>query len=325
MAAGIADDLATTLLLATDKPVLAAPAMNVRMWLHPATQRNVATLRGDGVTVMAPDEGEMACGEFGPGRLPEPAAIKDAIDAALAAAPAVTAMVGQPDFAPANHRPLYGRRILITAGPTHEPIDPVRYIANRSSGKQGFAIAAAAAAAGAEVLLIAGPVPLPTPPGVIRVDVETAVEMADEVRQGLPVDAAIMVAAVADWRAADPAGQKIKKDGSGAVPPLALTENPDILAGVAKSAERPTLLIGFAAETNDVIAHAQAKLARKGCDWIVANDVAADPMGGESNRVHIVSKDGIDSWDRLPKAAVARKLMEKIADELDARSPRQPD
>ena len=325
MAAGIADDLATTLLLATDKPVLAAPAMNVRMWLHAATQRNVATLRGDGVTVMAPDEGEMACGEFGPGRLPEPAAIKDAIDAALAAAPAVTAMVGQPDFAPANHRPLYGRRILITAGPTHEPIDPVRYIANRSSGKQGFAIAAAAAEAGAEVLLIAGPVELPTPPGVIRVDVETAVEMAAEVQQGLPVDAAIMVAAVADWRAADPAGQKIKKDGSGAVPPLALTENPDILAGVAKSAERPTLLIGFAAETNDVIAHAQAKLARKGCDWIVANDVAADPMGGESNRVHIVSKNGIDSWDRLPKAAVARKLMEKIADELDARSPRQSD
>ena len=325
MAAGIADDLATTLLLATDKPVLAAPAMNVRMWLHPATQRNVATLRGDGVMVLAPDEGEMACGEFGPGRLPEPVAIKDAIDAALAAAPAVTAMVGQPDFAPANHRPLYGRRILITAGPTHEPIDPVRYIANRSSGKQGFAIAAAAAEAGAEVLLIAGPVELPTPPGVIRVDVETAVEMAEEVRQGLPVDAAIMVAAVADWRAADPAGQKIKKDGSGAVPPLALAENPDILAGVAKSPERPTLLIGFAAETNDVIAHAQAKLVRKGCDWIVANDVAADPMGGESNRVHIVSKTGIDSWDRLPKAAVARKLMEKIADELDARSPRQPD
>ena len=325
MAAGLADDLATTLLLATDKPVLAAPAMNVRMWLHPATQRNVATLRCDGVTVMAPDEGEMACGEFGPGRLPEPAAIKDAINAALAAAPSVRPLAGQPDFAPAKHRPLYGRRILITAGPTHEPIDPVRYIANRSSGKQGFAIAAAAAAAGAEVLLIAGPVPLPTPPGVIRVDVETAVEMAEEVRQGLPVDAAIMVAAVADWRAADPAGQKIKKDRSGAVPPLALAENPDILAGVAKSAERPTLLIGFAAETNDVIAHAEAKLARKGCDWIVANDVAADPMGGESNRVHIVSKDGIDSWDRLPKAAVARKLMEKIADELDARSPRQSD
>lgn len=325
MAAGIADDLATTLLLATDKPVLAAPAMNVRMWLHPATQRNIATLRGDGITVMAPDEGEMACGEYGPGRLPEPTAIKVAIDAALTSAPAIVPLTGQPDFAPENHRPLFGRRILITAGPTHEPIDPVRYIANRSSGKQGFAIAAAAAEAGAEVLLIAGPVPLPTPPGVIRVDVETAVEMAAEVEAGLPVDAAIMVAAVADWRAADPAGQKIKKDGSGQVPPLALAENPDILAGLAKSPKRPPLLVGFAAETNDVIAHAQAKLARKGCDWIVANDVATDPMGSESNRVHIVSKDGVDSWDRLPKNAVARKLMEKIADELSTRAPLESD
>ena len=325
MAGGIADDLATTLLLATDKPVLAAPAMNVRMWLHAATQRNVATLRGDGVTVMEPDEGEMACGEFGPGRLPEPEAIKAAIDKALATAPGTVPLSGQPDFAPANHRPLFGRRILITAGPTHEPIDPVRYIANRSSGKQGFAIAAAAAEAGAEVLLIAGPVPLPTPPGVIRVDVETAREMAAEVEAGLPVDAAIMVAAVADWRAADTAPQKIKKDGSGQVPPLALAENPDILASVAKSPQRPPLLIGFAAETNDVIAHAEAKLARKGCDWIVANDVSADPMGGESNRVHIVSKDGVDSWDRLPKQAVARKLMEKIADELEKIAPPERD
>lgn len=325
MAAGIADDMATTLLLATDKPVLAAPAMNVRMWLHAATRRNVATLRGDGVTVMEPDEGEMACGEYGPGRLPEPAAIFAAIEAAIASAPVASPLGGQPDFAPANHRPLYGRRILITAGPTHEPIDPVRYIANRSSGKQGFAIAAAAAEAGAEVLLIAGPVPLPTPPGVIRVDVETAREMAAEVAAGLPVDAAIMVAAVADWRAADTSAQKIKKDGSGQVPPLALAENPDILAGVAKSPQRPALLIGFAAETNDVLDHARAKLARKGCDWIVANDVAADPMGGETNRVHIVSKAGVDSWERLPKEAVARKLMEKIADELDARIPRQSD
>lgn len=325
MTAGIADDMATTLLLATDKPVLAAPAMNVRMWLHPATRRNVATLRSDGVTVMDPDEGEMACGEYGPGRLPEPAAIKTAIDKALAEAPAVVPFTGQPDFAPANHRPLFGRRILITAGPTHEPIDPVRYIANRSSGKQGFAIAAAAAEAGAEVLLIAGPVPLPTPPGVIRIDVETAREMAAEVEAGLPVDAAIMVAAVADWRAADTATQKIKKDGSGAVPPLALAENPDILAELAKSPKRPPLLIGFAAETNDVIDHAQAKLGRKGCDWIVANDVAADPMGGEMNRVHIVSNKGVDSWDRLPKAAVARKLMEKIADELAIRAPANSD
>ena len=321
MAGGIADDLATTLLLATDKPVLAAPAMNVRMWLHPATQRNVATLRGDGVTVMEPDEGEMACGEYGPGRLPEPEAIKTAIEAALVQGTIVRPLGGQPDFAPSRHRPLFGRRILVTAGPTHEPIDPVRYIANRSSGKQGFAIAAAAAEAGAEVLLVAGPVPLPTPPGVIRVDVETAREMATEVEAGLPVDAAIMVAAVADWRAADTSAQKIKKDGSGEVPPLALAENPDILASVAKSAKRPPLLVGFAAETNDVIAHAQAKLARKGCDLIVANDVSADPMGGETNRVHIVSKAGVDSWDRLPKEAVARKLMEKIADELDTRVP----
>jgi phosphopantothenoylcysteine decarboxylase/phosphopantothenate--cysteine ligase len=320
MAAGIADDLATTLLLATDKPVLAAPAMNVRMWMHPATRRNVATLRGDGVTVLEPDEGDMACGEYGPGRLPEPQAIFAAIEAALQS-PYPSALADQPDFAPARHRPLHGRRILITAGPTHEPIDPVRYIANRSSGKQGFAIAAAAAEAGAEVLLVAGPVPLPTPPGVVRVDVETAREMAEEVANALPADAAIMVAAVADWRAADTAAQKIKKDGSGAVPPLALTENPDILAGVAKSARRPALLIGFAAETNDVIAHAEAKLARKGCDWIVANDVSADPMGGESNRVHIVTPAGVDSWDRLPKEAVARKLMEKIADDLDARLP----
>ncbi|MBY4637581.1 bifunctional phosphopantothenoylcysteine decarboxylase/phosphopantothenate--cysteine ligase CoaBC [Sphingopyxis sp. XHP0097] len=325
MAAGIADDLATTLLLATDKPVLAAPAMNVRMWLHPATQRNVATLRGDGVSVMEPDEGEMACGEYGPGRLPEPEAIFAAIKAALASAPAPSPLTGQPDFAPANHRPLHGRRILVTAGPTHEPIDPVRYIANRSSGKQGFAIAAAAAEAGAEVLLIAGPVALPTPAGVIRVDVETAVEMEREVAAGLPVDAAIMVAAVADWRAADTRAQKIKKDGSGEVPPLALAENPDILASVAKSDRRPPLLIGFAAETNDVVAHAEAKLARKGCDWIVANDVAADPMGGETNRVHIVSNAGVESWDRLPKPAVARKLMEKIADALETRAPIEAD
>ncbi len=337
MTAGIADDLATTLLLATDKPVLAAPAMNVRMWLHPATQRNVATLRGDGVTVMTPDEGEMACGEFGPGRLPEAQAIFAAIGAALQSPSRLREGLGvgqsasgrggldaQPDFAPANHRALHGRRILITAGPTHEPIDPVRYLANRSSGKQGFAIAAAAAEAGAEVLLIAGPVPLETPPGVVRVDVETAREMADAVKAALPADAAIMVAAVADWRAADPAAQKIKKVG-GKVAPLALAENPDILAGLAIDARRPVLLIGFAAETNDVVAHAKAKLARKGCDWIVANDVAADPMGGDSNRVHILSENGVDSWDRLSKQAVARKLMEKIADELDARIPRPRD
>lgn len=320
MSAGIADDLATTLLLATDKPVLAVPAMNVRMWLHAATQRNVAQLRADGVQILDPDEGDMACGEYGPGRLPEPAAIHDAIVARLAAGP----MDGLPDpsdCAAPRHRPLAGRRILITAGPTHEAIDPVRYIANRSSGKQGYALASAAAELGADVRLISGPVALPTPPGVTRIDVESARDMAAAIDQNLPADAAIMVAAVADWRAADSSQQKIKKDGSGAVPPLKLIENPDILASLAKAANRPPLLVGFAAETNDVIAHATAKLARKGCDWIVANDVSADPMGGESNRVHIVSPAGVDSWDRLPKQAVALKLMEKIADELDARPP----
>ncbi|HET6537650.1 MAG TPA: bifunctional phosphopantothenoylcysteine decarboxylase/phosphopantothenate--cysteine ligase CoaBC [Sphingopyxis sp.] len=320
MAAGIADDLATTLLLATDKPVLAVPAMNVRMWLHPATQRNAAQLRADGVQILDPDEGDMACGEYGPGRLPEPAAIHDAIVARLAAGP-MDGLPSPTDFVAPRHRPLAGRRILITAGPTHEAIDPVRYIANRSSGKQGYALAAAAAEFGADVRLISGPVALPTPPGVTRIDVESARDMAAAVDQNLPADAAIMVAAVADWRAADSSQQKIKKDGSGAVPPLKLVENPDILANLAKAANRPPLLVGFAAETNDIIAHATAKLARKGCDWIVANDVSTDPMGGESNRVHIVSPAGVDSWDRLPKQAVALKLMEKIADELDARPP----
>lgn len=321
MAAGIADDLATTLLLATDKRVLAVPAMNVRMWLHPATVRNVATLRSDGVTVMEPDEGEMACGEYGPGRLPEPEAVAAQIRTMLETPPTLN---GQPDFAPTSHRPLHGQRILVTAGPTHEAIDPVRYIANRSSGKQGFAIAAAAAQAGAEVTLIAGPVNLPTPAGVVRIDVESAREMAAEVERALPADAAIMVAAVADWRAADASATKIKKDGTGAVPPLHLTENPDILATLGKHAQRPRLLIGFAAETNDVLAHAQAKLAKKGCDWIVANDVTADAMGGEVNRVHIVSAVGVDSWERMAKDKVAAKLIERIADVLAPDAPNTP-
>ena len=316
MAAGMANDLATTLLLATDKPVLAVPAMNVRMWQHPATQRNVATLKADGIAVMAPDEGAMACGEFGPGRLPEPEAIAARILTELAQAKGAAAFVSQPDFSEENHRPLFGKHILITAGPTHEPIDPVRYIANRSSGKQGFAIAAAAALAGAKVTLISGPVALPTPAGVIRIDVESAREMAAAVDAALPADAAIMVAAVADWRAAETAETKIKKDGSGAVPPLALTENPDILATLAKSPHRPRLLIGFAAETNDVIAHATAKLARKGCDWIIANDVAADPMGGDDNRVHLVTATGVESWERLRKDAVATKIVDRITDAL---------
>jgi phosphopantothenoylcysteine decarboxylase/phosphopantothenate--cysteine ligase len=297
MAAGIADDLATTLLLATDKPVLAAPAMNVRMWQHAATVRNVAQLRADGVTVLSPDEGPMACGEFGPGRLPEPAAIFAAI---------------QSHFA--DGQALAGKHILITAGPTHEPIDPVRYIANRSSGKQGFAIAAAAASLGARVTLVAGPVALDTPVGVTRIDVETALQMAAAINAALPADVAILVAAVADWRS-DAAAIKIKKDGN-APAPLALVENPDILATLAASPQRPRLLIGFAAETDHVLDHAQAKLARKGCDWIIANDVSGDVMGGSHNRVHLVTATGVESWDELPKQAVADRLVSRIADAL---------
>lgn len=303
MAAGISDSLATTVLLATDTPVLAVPAMNVRMWQHAATQRNVARLRADGITVVDPDDGAMACGEYGPGRLPEPVAIMQRIEAVLR----------QVSAAPADRGPLVGRRVLVTAGPTHEPIDPVRYIANRSSGRQGFAIAEAAAAMGAEVQLVAGPVHLPTPPGVTRIDVETAREMAAAVDAALPADIAILVAAVADWRTADAADQKIKKAG-GALPVLQLAENPDILAGLARDARRPALLVGFAAETENVIAHAQAKLARKGCDWIIANDVSGDVMGGSDNAVHIVTADGVESWSNLPKDQVARKLMEKIVD-----------
>ncbi len=295
MAGGIADDLATTLLLATDKPVLAAPAMNVRMWQHAATVRNVARLRADGVTVLEPDEGPMACGEHGPGRLPEPAAILRAIEAALAPAAG----------------PLAGKHILVTAGPTHEPIDPVRYIANRSSGKQGFAIAEALADLGARVTLVAGPVALPTPPRVTRIDVETAREMAAAVESALPTDVAIMVAAVADWHVAGAADQKIKKGD--AAPALALIANPDILATLATSQHRPRLLIGFAAETEHVIDHATAKRTRKGADWIVANDVSGDVMGGSANAVHLVTADGVESWERLPKEEVARRLAERIA------------
>ena len=308
MAGGLADDLATTLLLATDKPVMAVPAMNVRMWGHAATQRNVAQLNADGVHVMQPDEGEMACGEFGPGRLPEPEAILREIKSLLS--PDGPRLLGSPDSLP-----LGGKHVLVTAGPTHEPIDPVRYIANRSSGKQGFAIAEAAAKAGAQVTLVTGPVPLPTPAGVTRVDVETAREMLAAVEQALPADIAFMVAAVADWRA-DATDQKIKKDGSGAVPPLHLSENPDILASVAKSANRPALLVGFAAETQNVVDHAKAKLAKKGCDWIVANDVSGDVMGGAANSVHIVTQAGVERWERMPKADVAVKLVAKAADML---------
>ncbi len=300
MAAGIASDLATTLLLATDKPVLAAPAMNVRMWQHAATRRNVATLRGDGVTVLEPDEGPMACGEYGPGRLPEPPAILAAIQAAL-------------DSGSSASKRLTGKHILVTAGPTHEPIDPVRYIANRSSGRQGFAIAEALARLGARVTLVSGPVTLATPAGVTRIDIETAREMAEAVEAALPADAAVMVAAVADWRA-DTALQKIKKGD--APPSLQLSENPDILAQLAHGPRRPKLVVGFAAETERVIEHATAKRTRKGADWIVANDVSGDVMGGEANSIHLVTADGVEHWERLPKSEVARRLAERIADAL---------
>ena len=296
MAAGIADDLATTLLLATDKPVFAAPAMNVRMWLHEATQRNVARLREDGVTILDPDEGEMACGEYGPGRLPEPEAIlawlKDSFD---------------------GKNRLSGRHVIVTAGPTQEPIDPVRVIANRSSGKQGFAIAESLAGLGARVTLVAGPVSQSTPAGVERVDVETAAQMDAAVRAALPADAAVLVAAVADWRV-EPAASKLKKaDGP---PQLEWSANPDILANLAASPQRPRLLVGFAAETHDVERAAREKRERKGCDWIVANDVSGDVMGGENNQVHLIDRDGSESWEPMTKIQVARRLAEKIADAL---------
>ena len=461
MATGIADDLATTLILATDKPVLAVPAMNVRMWEHEATQRNVAMLAAAGVTVLHPDEGPMACGEFGYGRLPEPEAIWRAIAAQLGialpepapeqerisaadrqaievealepedeegeeeTAPASAGGLGgllariiprstakrshedieaeyadlpepgegddeasgedplpeepAPEFAPdlggpllakkgkasaappvdagainhqvdprksaperldpvspvevetvlgevpdgsdfdlpADHRPLAGRHVLVTAGPTWEAIDPVRYIANRSSGKQGFAVAAAAAALGARVTLVAGPVSLRTPAGVTRIDVESAEDMSRAVKTALPADVAVMVAAVADWRPKEYRDEKIKKRGS-APPALMLTENPDILTNVASSSKRPELVIGFAAETENVLDNAKAKRKRKGCDWIVANDVSGDVMGGDLNRVHIVSAAGVETLEEMPKSAVAMALAERIADSLKA-------
>jgi phosphopantothenoylcysteine decarboxylase/phosphopantothenate--cysteine ligase len=308
MAAGIADDLATTLLLATDKPVLAAPAMNVRMWQHGATRRNVARLRSDGVTVLEPDEGEMACGEYGPGRLPEPERILAAIRSHFA-----------------SGGPLSGRHVIVTAGPTQEPIDPVRVIANRSSGKQGFAIAEALGALGATVTLVAGPVALSTPTGIERVDVETAREMQAAVEAALPADAAVLVAAVADWRV-EPSPAKLKK--AAGPPALDWLPNPDILASLSKSARRPRLLVGFAAETDDVVNVAQAKRATKGCDWIVANDVSGNVMGGDRNRVHLITPAGTESWDEGEKAEVARRLAGRIAAALggmDATGPAASD
>jgi phosphopantothenoylcysteine decarboxylase/phosphopantothenate--cysteine ligase len=446
MANGIADDLATTLILATDKPVMAIPAMNVRMWEHAATQRNIELLRAAGVTVLHPDKGPMACGEFGYGRLPEPEAIWREVAGhfgievpepqALLAAPRIEVEALEPEddeaalaepegglsgffsriiprstakrsheeieaeyedlpapgaedipfaeeppvdfkpdlggpllarkgkagaappidlaainhvidprkaapelLAPAvpspieadlgevaegedlgivpTHRPLAGRHVLVTAGPTWEALDPVRYIANRSSGKQGFAIAAAAAALGARVTLVAGPVALKTPAGVHRVDVESALDMAEAVRRALPADVAVMVAAVADWRPKDYWAEKIKKRGS-APPALVLTENPDILTNVAGAPRRPELVIGFAAETENMLEHAKQKRKRKGADWIVANDVSGDVMGGENNRVTIVSGAGVEVLDEMPKAAVAMALVERIAAALHA-------
>jgi len=301
-AAGLADDLASTTLLATDKPVLMAPAMNVRMWEHAATRRNLATLRADGVTIVGPDEGAMACGEFGTGRLAEPQAIFDAIVAALDGAAA---------------KPLAGKRVLVTAGPTAEPIDPVRVLTNRSSGKQGYAIAEALGRLGAEVILVSGPTALGAPAGVGRVMVETAREMLAASLKALPVDAAVCVAAVADWRADEVFGVKLKK-GKDGPPVLRLVENPDILATIAASGpNRPKLVVGFAAETGDLEMHARAKLARKGCDWIVANNVADDGiMGGDENQVLLVYPQGLDAWPRISKAEVAARLAARIAEDL---------
>jgi len=302
MAGGHAADLATTILLATTLPILIAPAMNVQMWAHPATRRNRATLESDGVRFVGPNAGRMAEPETGPGRMAEPHEIADALERMLG--------VG-------IVRPLAGRRVLVTSGPTHEPIDPVRYIANRSSGRQGHAIAEAAARAGAAVTLVSGPVAIPDPPGVSVVRVETAREMMAAVEAALPADIAIFAAAVADWRPEHEAGaKKIKKDGTGPAP-LALAENPDILATIARRpVGRPPLVVGFAAETDTVLEHARAKIARKGCDLIVANDVSAEGgvMGGAENTVHLIDRDGAaETWPRLAKDEVARRLVMHLA------------
>ncbi len=314
-ASGLADDLASTTLLATDKPVMMAPAMNVRMWLHPATQRNLARLRADGVAFVGPEEGAMACGEFGPGRLAEPAAIFGAVMAALAADRPTVA--GEPP-GPLPGGVLTGRRALVTAGPTAEPIDPVRVLTNRSSGRQGYAIAAALADLGARVTLVSGPTALTAPPGVARVCVETALEMQAACAAALPADVAVCVAAVSDWRAASVLPVKHKK-GPGGPPAMTLVENPDILAGLAAAGpHRPTLVVGFAAETGDLETQARAKLIRKGCDWIVANDVSADAagvsvMGGAENEVLVIDAAGAERWPRAGKGEVARRLAARIA------------
>ena len=297
MAGGLANDLTSTLLMATDKRVLMAPAMNVRMWEHAATRRNAATLAADGIFSVGPNEGGMACGEYGPGRMAEPMEIVAAIEAAL------------------GEGPLAGRRILVTSGPTHEPIDPVRYIANRSSGAQGTAIAAALRDLGAEVIFVTGPADVAPPAGVSVVCVETAAEMRAAVHEALPVDAGIFAAAVADWRVSNASDEKIKKTADG-LPELSFAQNPDILAEISGlGSDRPALVVGFAAETTDVIAHATAKRARKGCDWILANDVSPGTgiMGGTENRVTLITEDGSEDWPRMGKAEVATRLAQKIA------------
>jgi phosphopantothenoylcysteine decarboxylase / phosphopantothenate---cysteine ligase len=301
MAQGLANDLASTALLATDKKVLVAPAMNVRMWQHAATQRNIRTLMNDGVTFVGPNEGEMACGEFGPGRMAEPLEIVAAIERMLALT-----------------SPLKGRKVLVTAGPTREPIDPVRYISNHSSGKQGYAIAEAARDMGAEVTLVTGPTALAKPHGMKVIAVNTAVEMLEACEGAGAQDIAIFAAAVADWRVANPASEKIKKQKDAAAPSLSFAENPDILKTIANAKARPKLVVGFAAETENVIAHAQDKLKRKGCDIIVANDVSPEGgvFGGDANTVHLVSKSGVDSWPRASKQDVAKKLLHKLAELL---------
>ncbi|WP_147125903.1 bifunctional phosphopantothenoylcysteine decarboxylase/phosphopantothenate--cysteine ligase CoaBC [Shimia ponticola] len=301
MATGQADDLASTLLLATDTDVMIAPAMNVRMWDHPATQRNLATLQADGVRIVGPNQGDMACGEHGPGRMSEPLEIVAAIEAAF------------------SQGPLAGQHIIVTSGPTHEPIDPVRYIANRSSGAQGTALAEALRDLGATVTFVTGPATARRPEGMKIVEVDTAQQMLTAVQTALPARAAVFAAAVADWSVVGASDQKIKKDGSGKLPSLNFAENPDILATVSQMTDgRPELVVGFAAETQTVVENATAKRARKGCDWIVANDVSPETgiMGGTENAVTLITKDGAETWDRASKTAVAALLAQRIADAL---------
>jgi phosphopantothenoylcysteine decarboxylase/phosphopantothenate--cysteine ligase len=305
---GLANDLASTTLLATDKPVLMAPAMNVRMWEHAAVQRNVETLKSDGIHCVGPDDGAMACGEFGPGRMAEPEAIADAIEE----------LFRKESLA----KPLLGKKALVTAGPTLEAIDPVRYLSNRSSGKQGYAIARALAAAGADVTLVSGPTALNDPPGLKTVRVESALSMLEACKAALPADIFVAVAAVADWRPETVAPDKLKLKGKAAAPALNLVENPDILATLAAAGpNRPQLVVGFAAETRDVAAYASAKRLRKNCDWIVANDVSGDVMGGETNSVILVSEAGAEAWPLASKDDVSKSLVERISAEFVSDAP----